>query len=1003
MPVLNQTIKKLLTLPAEISNNFFKLFPEKKTSDGEWFCAADPLGARLGSGGGTINLLYEGHKKSRSSLKFSAWIESERRVILHAGGQSRRLPAYAPISKSLMPLPVFKWKRGQRIDQTLLDLQIPFLENLLKNAPSKLSNVIACGDVLVWTNMGNGAQHQVIPEADVVLVGLWSNPEQATSHGVFFCEKNNPQQLSFILQKPTIQEIQKYASSHFFLIDSGIWLLSSKAMITLAELCGWDDKLEDFSQGKCSYYDLYTDWGKCLSLICEKNHPSLDLQVAVLLLEHAEFLHFGNNIDVIKSSLFLQNAVIDQRTILHGKIKPHPKMFVQNACTEIPLLPTNHNLWIENSYLSSKWKINNHHIITGVPVNDYEITLPSGICLDIVPIKGKSESEDFNYCIRPYGIYDKFSGNVLTDHETKWMNKPLKDWALIRELGENFFSGLSNSPGWKNGSTIQNVSSTQSESDIQRLALFPVISKAAFQSENTLSLLKWMIDIEQVPDISKRKYLKKLWLELPKLSAEEIQVQVDVLKLFEQKKEFMLASITKLAKNYKNSIFFQIDLEHLSELMTANMYEVFPPVKEEDPCLYKIHQVMFSARFKQKRQLPYHEEEKNAFRLLKQEVVKDAYQQKVDPQLNVQKDQIVWGRSPLRVDLAGGWSDTPPYCFLEGGKVVNAAINMNGQQPVQVFIRPNDRFNITLNSIDLGVREEISSFEQLENHDIVGSPFSIPKAALCLAGFSPKFALYPYTSLTEALKCFGAGLEISVLSAVPAGSGAGTSSILGATILGTLADFCRLKWSSQEIGARTLILEQLLTTGGGWQDQYGGILPGIKFLETESGLKQRPTVKWLSDFILTKGENRERTLLFYTGLTRTAKSILAEIVKGMFLNSGRHLSIINEIKNHALATYETILTGDYEQLGIMVKKSWELNKLLDKGTNPPDIDKIISLVDDYLLGYKLLGAGGGGMMLMMAKDVQAASLVREKLKGFNSLSRWIDLTISTEGFQVTRS
>ena len=69
----------------------------------------------------------------------------------------------------------------------------------------------------------------------------------------------------------------------------------------------------------------------------------------------------------------------------------------------------------------------------------------------------------------------------------------------------------------------------------------------------------------------------------------------------------------------------------------------------------------------------------------------------------MQEDQIVWARSPVRLDLAGGWTDTPPYCIEHGGKVLNVAVDLNGQPPIQVFARLSDRPELVVRSIDLGV------------------------------------------------------------------------------------------------------------------------------------------------------------------------------------------------------------------------------------------------------------------------------------------------------------
>ena len=146
-------------------------------------------------------------------------------------------------------------------------------------------------------------------------------------------------------------------------------------------------------------------------------------------------------------------------------------------------------------------------------------------------------------------------------------------------------------------------------------------------------------------------------------------------------------------------------------------------------------------------------------------------------------------------------------------------------------------------------------------------------------------------------------------------------------------------------------------------------------------------------------------LLYYTGVTRVAHDILGEIVKGMFLNSSRHLEIFSEMKVHARETFDTILSNDYLGLAKKVAISWELNQRLDEGTNPPVIQEIVRKVDDYLIGYKLLGAGGGGYMLMFAKSAEAAVQLKKQMESEppNSRARFVDFSISDTGFQVSRS
>ena len=183
----------------------------------------------------------------------------------------------------------------------------------------------------------------------------------------------------------------------------------------------------------------------------------------------------------------------------------------------------------------------------------------------------------------------------------------------------------------------------------------------------------------------------------------------------------------------------------------------------------------------------------------------------------VTEDQIIWARCPLRLDLAGGWSDTPPYTMRFGGKVVNLAVDLNSQPPVQVFCRRSNERHVRFHSIDLGVTETIADKAELLDFRNPVSPFALPKAALCLLGLVGE---HDEKSLHERLDELGCGIEITLLCAVPKGSGLGTSSILGGTILGALSRFFGRYPLEDDLFLQVLELEQMLTTGGGWQIRW---------------------------------------------------------------------------------------------------------------------------------------------------------------------------------------
>ena len=950
-------MQKLLSLPPNLIHCFHEL---EEVNHTDWFCTSDPIGSKLGSGGGTTWLLQACHQAFAPQKSFGNWIGDEKRILLHAGGQSRRLPSYGPSGKILTPIPIFSWERGQKLGQNLLSLQLPLYERIMSQAPAGLNTLIASGDVYIRSEK----PLQDIPDADVVCYGLWVNPSLATHHGVFVSDRKKPEVLDFMLQKPSLEELEGLSKTHLFLMDIGIWILSDRAIEVLMK--------RSLKEGTndINYYDLYSDYGLALG-----EHPKTEdeeinqLSVAILPLPGGEFYHYGTSHELISSTLSIQDKVRDQRRIMHRKVKPNPAIFIQNSITQVSLSADNANLWIENSHVGKGWKLGSRQIITGVPENQWNINLPDGVCIDIIPIG------DNDFVARPYGLDDVFKG-ALDKSTTTYLNIPFTRWMEERGITWEDIKGRTD--------------------DLQSASIFPKVTSV----EDLGILVRWMTSEPQLEEGKKR------WLKAEKVSADEISAGANLKRLYEQRNAFRKENWKGLAANYEKSVFYQLNLlDAANEFVRFNLDT--PDVLQEDAApMLRIHNRMLRARIMKLREdKDCAKEEQAAFQLLRDGLLGVMNERKSHPTLNVYSDQIVWSRSPVRIDVAGGWTDTPPYSLYSGGSVVNLAIELNGQPPLQVYVKPCQEYHITLRSIDMGAMEVIRNYEELQDYKKVGSPFSIPKAALTLAGFAPAFSTESYPSLAKQLEAFGSGIEITLLAAIPAGSGLGTSSILASTVLGAINDFCGLAWDKNDICSYTLILEQLLTTGGGWQDQYGGVFSGIKLLQSEAGFEQNPLVRWLPDQLFVHPDYRDCHLLYYTGITRTAKSILAEIVSSMFLNSGPHLSLLAEMKAHAMDMSEAILRSNFDSFGRLVGKTWIQNQALDCGTNPPAVAAIIEKIKDYTLGYKLPGAGGGGYLYMVAKDPQAAGQIRRILteQAPNPRARFVEMTLSDKGLQVSRS
>ena len=191
--------------------------------------------------------------------------------------------------------------------------------------------------------------------------------------------------------------------------------------------------------------------------------------------------------------------MIDQREIMHLKVKPHPSIFVQNTKVEYKLTSDNQEVWIENSHVGPKWKLHSKNIITGVPENDWELNIADGVCIDVVPI-GESDS-----VARPYGFNDMFRGDI-TDAGTAFLGNPAPQWFNDRKL---------------------NAEEIEGKQDLQAARIFPVCT-----STEELGLVLRFMTSE--PTLAEGK---EIYLKAKKLSADEISTYANLRRLTAQRKE----------------------------------------------------------------------------------------------------------------------------------------------------------------------------------------------------------------------------------------------------------------------------------------------------------------------------------------------------------------------------------------------------------------------------------------------------------------------------------
>ncbi|MGA4577343.1 bifunctional fucokinase/fucose-1-phosphate guanylyltransferase [Limisphaera sp. VF-2] len=958
------SVQYLISLPPAMAAAFPRLEGRGLPA---WVVAADPPGPGMGSGAATAHLLATAWRLTGADRGFEAWLREGRKLVLHAGGQSRRLPAYAPVGKLLLPLPVLRWSRGQRLDQTLLDVQLPEYERLLRHAPEPACVLLTSGDVLVRL----GRQLPEFPAVDVVAVGVRVPPEVAQNFGVLFCPRRQPGRLAFARQKPSAAEIRRMSLEYRWSVDTGIWLLSARAARVLMRRCGWEEESGGFSEGRPVSYEFYGGFALALGTDPVRDDAEIRaLSCAVVELPEGEFYHFGATAQMIESVVSLQNRVSGEWTD-----QRHPDQVLQN-CRVAPVLDRerHHTLWIENSVVSGAWHLGHEQVITGVPENDWPLRLPSGVCLDLVPVDEEA------WCVRVYGFRDGFRG-AWNEATTRWLGRPAFEWFVRRGL-DGSTAGLA--PGL----------------DLQFCPLFPVVTERELDPE----FVQWLVSGEG----TQGDRWARFWQQVERLSAAQLALRVNPDRLYAQRERLRREAARALRRHCRWSVFSRLDLEATARLVAAEAdgWEALA-FGDDDPPMLAVREAMFQAAVRRVRgEADWEGLERQAFERLQEMLVREAQVTPANPRRVVLEDQIVWARSPVRLDLAGGWTDTPPYCLEHGGRVVNVAVDLNGQPPIQVFAKCIPEPVLVIRSIDLSAETRLRTFADLEAYGEPGNPFGLARAALALAGFLPRFHVHGgFASLEEQLREFGGGIELSLVAAVPKGSGLGTSSILGMTLLAALSDLCGLDWDRETLCQKTLVLEQLLGTGGGWQDQVGAMERGVKLIETRPGLRQTPQLHWLPQHLLEQPPVAQCFLLYYTGLTRLARNILGEVVRSMFLNDAPSLAVLEEIGRNAERAALAIQRCDAAGLAECIRESWRLNQQLDPGTNPPGVQAILDAVASDLAAAKLAGAGGGGYLLMLARDPFAAQRIRERLTRNppNPRARFVDFTISATGLQVTRS
>ncbi|MDT8300433.1 MAG: L-fucokinase [Sedimentisphaerales bacterium] len=1009
----------------------------------------DPGGKRIGSGGSTICCLLEvlnremqqdSNRKGTGACQ--SVLEKLRILIVHAGGDSKRLPVYSACGKIFFPVP---GDSDCCLPLTLFDRQLPTYLKLPAPEPGAGQVVITSGDVL----LGFNPDQVRFATKGLTGLGCYASVEEGKNHGIFCRGEGNKVRL--FLQKPSPSEQQGSGAIDPYgqvILDIGVMNFAADTAAMLLNIFGMQLNSEGrleltgkmsetlFKYGLDFYREICCGMGSEATLSqyikSVKQSGSLwksasleqlfesicSIPFDVDVLPRCEFLHFGTSRQVVSSGNILM-----QRDI--GSTSLNTCLSINNEIIDGGEIAGT-NAWVEGCKISSRLTLGGENVIVGLDV-DESVSVPSQMCFDVIP--GLDRHGKKVWFVRCYNIYDSFKDSVAKG--ATLCGIPVLDWLE--------FAGAESEDIWDIDIPIEHRS-------LWNARIFPAVIKhslyrqwlwlfnpAEADSENFHT---WRVaDRYSSAEIATLTDQKAFYQRRNLIRAGEIQKSLR--KMFREDSGFSASELIHILKNTTEQSVWIADMlaearwrynsnndnsldsmvfprvihtigSVLSELGDEDMpvEKVFPGLREklngpEHDWLDSLGLGLdSSAKLKEWAQ----KARSLAFESLGKVIISSGCDNTLKPRNALRSDEIVWGRAPARFDTGGGWTDTPPYSLEHGGCVIDTAVNLNCQPPIQAYLRVIDKPVIRISSIDLGTRIEITLLDELLDYRKATGEYALAKAALALSGFSHETADWSKgATLRQILEEFGGGIELTTLAAIPKGSGLGTSSIMGAVILAVIQRALGQTLTHKELFHSVLRLEQSLTTGGGWQDQIGGAVGGAKIVTAEPGLIPDARIHFLPADVLDPKINNGQTLLYYTGITRLAKDILGQVV-GRYLDRDRKtLFTLKQIHSLARQVAEAISRKDIRAFGKLISAAWELNKQLDPNSTNDEVERLFSRIKPYIFGAKLLGAGGGGFLLMVCKSAEDAGKVRIMLETepANERARFFNYDVNQEGLVVT--
>ena len=928
----------------------------------------DPDGKRVGSGGATLQVL----RKLAEQEDIAGDFHNKRILVIHSGGDSKRVPQYSVCGKLFSPVPreLPDGRASTLFDEFLIGMA---------GVPSRFREgmLVLSGDVLLLFNpLQIDAQFH-----GAAAISMKSPVDVGKDHGVFL--NNGKDYVKKFLHKQSIETLEKLGAvnTHGNVdLDTGAVLFDVNLMNALLSLVQTDGKIDAEKYARFvnekSRISLYGDFlyplaedstleqyykeqpegtfceelTECRTRIWEALHS---FRMKLICLSPAEFIHFGTTRELLAllTDEIADYEYLDWKPMVFTNYKSEKKIqtAVHNALIEGTVQLAD-KCYVENSWLRGNTVLEKDCVISQLELKD--VTVPSMV---MHGVELKRENGEKRYIVRAYGIKD--NPKKTLEERGSFLDGDLQSFINLNNLKTEDIWESEDHSLWK--AKLYPVTDSQEKAVSWALLLHRMSSEKADEVK-----------------VSEWKSLKRYSLE------ESFQIaDASVLVPWEEKLENRILierflNRLRAGEHYVDSLktFGITELDEKQFDMLMEMAEKELPFEEKIRVLYSISRSM---KFMKKNfhGTSYDQIEQKCFATIQQEIFKASNVNQVK-KYKIAENQVKVSL-PVRVNWGGGWTDTPPYCNEKGGVVLNAAILLNGQEPIEVELRKLPEKHVEFASLDLDAHGVVTTAAEIQDCHNPYDSFALHKAALIACGIIP---MEGEADLEKILDEMGGGFYMSTcVKGVPKGSGLGTSSILSGACVRAFGKFLGTNWSDSDVYELVLNLEQIMSTGGGWQDQVGGLTGGIKYITSRSGMKQKLKVEYLDLDEATKTELQERFALIYTGQRRLARNLLRDVVGNYIGGKKESKEALEEMKHLAVMMRYELEQGDVDAFARLLNEHWEVSKKLDAGSTNTCIDQIFTSCEDLIDGKFISGAGGGGFLQVILKKGVSKEMLRAQL------------------------